>query len=164
METVLQTFLGVLSGGALLLFGQYLAHRFQRKAHTREQLLKAYSDLLGLATTDLYRAKQAESGLAIGRSPVQDEEAEKVWLKLEEQRHALCYDLARAAIQVRLLEKDPALAGRVDAMRKAQPFIVPGEFGVGNFSERFDKYQKDIRQFEAHVEALAAEVLRRYAA
>jgi hypothetical protein len=122
-----------------------------------EKLLELYTELVAIAATELDRVKSIEASIAIGDPKGEYTEA----LKLDHQRHSARADLLKVTSQLKLYETDQDLLEKAEGIAKSQPFMsftFPPRFGEGNYNERFDKYQADVRAFESLLQNLIATI------
>jgi hypothetical protein len=145
---------GIVTGVLLACITQWVNSWFQHRKYIREKRIEKYGELLGLAAADVHRAKAVEATFAVGPT-FDDETFKQFFARLEDERHALSRDLTKIVYQLRLLEPNLTIVEAIDALRKDQPFLVPGRFGQGNFDERFDKYKKDIQEYESCIKLIA---------
>lgn len=139
-------------GGAVC--GSVLQHFFQRRRYFSEQLMVKYSELVGVASAEIDRAKSVEAVFKTC-NPSQDEGSRAFLRKLYEERDTFRRDLARLCMQIQLLETNSDLALKVKELAKAQPFFLGGGwYGDGNFNERMEKYEEEIRTYERLLDTL----------
>jgi len=151
-----------LLGGAIgaAVTGAALSHFFQRRRFFQEQLIQRYSELVGVATTDIDRAKRIAAAFVTG-DPLGNE-ALKNWVaEYIQERDHLRGELSRLCFQIRLLEPDPALGKLLQELERAWPFLLPGKFGSGNFNERFEKFEKEIVEFRKLLESIMERVQKK---
>jgi hypothetical protein len=147
--------------GALTLLGHYcvslMQRRNERAKYYREKLLDRYAELITIASAEVERVKSIEACMAIGSPNGKHEEG----FELDQKRHPARVDLLRVSMQITLFETDAILIEKVEKIAKSQPFMVfafPPRFGEGNYDDRFDKYQADIRAYESQLVDLVATV------
>ena len=162
-QTLVVAFCTAGTTALLTWLGQVLVANLQRQnekvRYFREKIHERYAELVALATTELERARSLEAGLVIG-TPDQDYSE---LAKIDHERHSLRLELLRVSLQIQLLEPDPALAAKAEALAKGQPFMamaLPPRWGYGNYNERFDKYKSEISTFEKLLKDLIETVLR----
>jgi hypothetical protein len=158
--------MGAVIGGVIAaLVAQFL----QRRRFLHERLIERYSELAGVAALEIDRANSVASLFAIGDLKRSEDQKRlrrqrRLLGQLLQQRIDFRRDLARLSLQIRLLEGNPGLRQKVRELCDKQPFIFPGEFGEGNFSDRFDRFKAEIAEFKDRVEALIKDAVKEHGA
>lgn len=151
-----------LSGVAVTLVAQIATHLFQRRRTVEDKLLENYADFAGVSVTELGIAKELEAMAAL--MPAQGSEGRPSWneeaKRLERERHGLRRELAAMAFKISFLEHDRHLIDKVKQIATNQPFLAMGPWNEGNFTERFDKYNAELREHAILVNSLAEEIRR----
>jgi hypothetical protein len=148
-------------------FLTYLQRKNEERKHQRERLHERYSELVAIATDDIERAKTLQAMIALsGANDAYPERAKRV-MALENQRRKNGRELTRVFFQTRLLERDKSLIAKIKALVPAQPFLAlpwPPQMGKGSYNERFDAFQKQIREFEQMLGDISDAVVLKHSA
>jgi hypothetical protein len=165
MDELTKWFAGLVAGVALVLVTQGVMHFYQRSRSLKDKLIERYTELAGIAVVLVDTLRTIESEYVF--KPSHDHPRFERWLDIiltkDGERRNASRDLARVALQIRMLEQNETLRERVKDLAKNQPFLVPGDWGAGNFEERFKEYISSVRDYSTRVDSLVNDVLHEHA-